>query len=89
MIYFYGYHHHMETTLVSFLHGCSFLIAWTTDTPIIYVIDVGMYRDVEEVLQKYCAAAVNIRKAIQQICLKSTFAVLQRIKISLSSKKEL
>lgn len=34
----------------------------------------------------YCAAAVNIRKATQQICLKSSFAVLQRIKISLSKR---
>lgn len=32
MICFYGYHHHMETTPLSFLHGHSFLIAQTTDT---------------------------------------------------------
>lgn len=32
MIYFYGCHHHKETTPLSFLHGHSFLIAWATDT---------------------------------------------------------
>lgn len=47
-------------------------------------MDVGMYQYVQEVLQIHCAAAVNVRKVIQQIRLKSTFAVLQRIKISLS-----
>lgn len=32
MIYFYGYQHHRETTLVSCFHGRSFLIAWATNT---------------------------------------------------------
>lgn len=84
MIYFYGCHHCMGTTPLSFLHGHSFYLHGPQTHLFISITDIGVYQHVQEPLQIYCAPAVHIRKAIQQLSLKYTFAVLQGIKIKLT-----